>query len=407
MAEEAGEGGVQAALALVGGERLPGRFLRPARQGGDQGGHRIGHGRAGIAQPGLDAFMDAVGVVLGRDAEMRAGECRQRGKRRRRVVALAEGVQDARIVGRLAGEEFMHQPRLAAAGIAHQHHAAAMPRRAAVQRRVQHRHLGAAADEGRLGAAGAELQARPARIDGDQAEHLHRFGRPAQVEHARRIGGDVAFHQPARGGGDPGLPRFGRLFDARGDVHHRAGGIEPGREVVGDVVDHHLARMHADSRGEVDAVARALLDADPAQRVAHVDRRAAGAEGVLFHRHRRAEHRHDAVADHAVDGAAIPMDRIDHGVHGGLEQFARALRVLVEDQPGRAADVGEQHRQRLAFLGADRRRGSQRLAAVVAEARARESGRRASGTPGSIFRSRHEDAIPHATEMKDRQSYDR
>lgn len=103
-------------------------------------------------------------------------------------------------------------------------------------------------------------------------------------------------------------------------MDHGPRGIEAGGQVVGDVMDDHLARMQADARGEVDAVQRALFGTDAAQRVAHVQRRAAGAQRVLFHGDGGAEHRHDAVADHAIDRAAIPPHRINHGIHGGANR---------------------------------------------------------------------------------------
>jgi hypothetical protein len=234
---------------------------------------------------------------------MRPRQGRERRQGRSRVIALAMGVHDLWVVPRLPRQEFVDQPRLAAAGIAHQHDAAAMPGGAAVQRLLQQRDLPGAADEGRVAAPGGHLEPRAPRVGGDQAIDLDRLAGAAQVEQPRRVGRDIAFDQPVGGGGDPRLAGFRRLFDAGGDVDHGAGGVEPGGEVVGDVMHHDLARMDADAGGQIDAVADPLIPRNGAQRVAHVQGRAAGVERMLFHRHRRAEHRHHAVAEHAVDRA--------------------------------------------------------------------------------------------------------
>ena len=60
----------------------------------------------------------------------------------------------------------------------------------------------------------------------------------------------------------------------------------------------------------------------------------AGAHGVIFVRHRGAEERHDAVAEHLVDGAFIAMHGVHHGVQGRVQESARLFRIKVGDQLG-------------------------------------------------------------------------
>ncbi len=387
--EQVGEGRVQPALPLVGCEAPPGRILRTRAQRRDHGGHGIRGEGAEARQPAFHLVVHPGRAILRRHAEMRPRKARERRERRRAVIALAEGLQDARGLGRLARDEFLHQARLAAASIAHERHTRPVPVQAAAQRILEHRHLGGTADEGRLAAPRADLQARARGVRRDQAIDLDRVGRSAQVQHAWRVRGDVALDQSQRGGGDPGLARLCRLLDPCRDVHHRAGGIEPAREVVDDVVHHDLARMQADARREVDAVPRAFLLREAPQRVAHVQCRAAGGQRVLLHRRGCAEHRHHAIAEHAADGTPEAMHRLDHGLGGRAQQFARALGVLAVDQPRRAADVGEQDRERLAFLVRRGPRWVEPQAAGMAEQRPGNHGGHASRAAGMLFHSRH------------------
>ncbi len=64
---------------------------------------------------------------------------------------------------------------------------------------------------------------------------------------------------------------------------------------------------------------------------------------------RRAEEGHDAVAQHLVHRALEAVYGVHHGVQGRVEELLGGFRVEIPDQLGRVFDVGEQHRDLLAF----------------------------------------------------------
>ena len=76
--------------------------------------------------------------------------------------------------------------------------------------------------------------------------------------------------------------------------------------------------------------------------VLHVEGRAAGPQRMVLVSDRRAENRHDAVAQDLVDRAFIGMHGIDHDLLKGIEQRTDLLSVQVLDEVGRALDIGEQ-----------------------------------------------------------------
>ena len=74
----------------------------------------------------------------------------------------------------------------------------------------------------------------------------------------------------------------------------------------------------------------------------HRQSRIAGAQGVIFVRQRRAEQRHDAVAQDLIDGAFVPVHCVHHQVQYRIDDFLRFFRIAPFDECGRAANVGEQ-----------------------------------------------------------------
>jgi hypothetical protein len=78
-----------------------------------------------------------------------------------------------------------------------------------------------------------------------------------------------------------------------------------------------------------------------------------------------AEYHHQPIAHAAHDGAAEAIDRIAHAGQRRRKAIERLFGVVVPDHLGRADDVGEQHRDDLAFT--ERLRLLDALAAVAAE----------------------------------------
>ena len=69
----------------------------------------------------------------------------------------------------------------------------------------------------------------------------------------------------------------------------------------------------------------------------------AGAQGVIFMRQRRAEQRHDAVAQNLIDGPFVAVHRIHHDMQDRIEILSHLFRIELFHHAGRTADVGEQY----------------------------------------------------------------
>ena len=64
---------------------------------------------------------------------------------------------------------------------------------------------------------------------------------------------------------------------------------------------------------------------------------------------RRPEQRHDAVAQHLVDGAPVVAHGLHHPLEHRIEDGACLLGIAVREELHRAFEVGEQHRHLLAL----------------------------------------------------------
>ena len=78
----------------------------------------------------------------------------------------------------------------------------------------------------------------------------------------------------------------------------------------------------------------------------HLERGFDGVERIVRFRHRRAEHRHDRVADELVDHAMMGEDALDHAAEVLVQEVEQRARVHALADAGEGADVGEQHRHR-------------------------------------------------------------
>ena len=91
-----------------------------------------------------------------------------------------------------------------------------------------------------------------------------------------------------------------------------------------------------------------------------------GAERVVLVHGRQAEHGHDRVADELLGPAAEREELLGRRLEEQAEDLARAFGVQALGEAGGVDQVGEQDRDHLALLGAER--GPDGRAAVRAEA---------------------------------------
>ena len=99
-----------------------------------------------------------------------------------------------------------------------------------------------------------------------------------------------------------------------------------GRALVrAGVARHHVARGDADADADLRLAGGAALDVEERDRLLHLQRRAHRARAVVGQRQRRAEDRHQPVADHQADDAAVRADRVEHQRVLGVEELDRLL----------------------------------------------------------------------------------
>ena len=151
--------------------------------------------------------------------------------------------------------------------------------------------------------------------------------------------------EAARGGAHEDLAFGGGLREARRQVdrvpHDRvllaAVGAEASR--------HHRAAVDTD----VHAEAHAVGGVDPGERFPHVQCRAQRALGVVLVGLRRAEERHDLVADELVHGPAVVLDDGHEEVEALIHDAADPLGVQRFRERREAREVGEHHADELAL----------------------------------------------------------
>ena len=85
-------------------------------------------------------------------------------------------------------------------------------------------------------------------------------------------------------------------------------------------------------------------------RVHHFECRAQRPLGIILVRDRRAEQRHDFVADEFVDHAFVLLHDRHQRLKAGVHQLAHFLGIFLFRQRGEAGNVGENDRDQLAFV---------------------------------------------------------
>ena len=71
---------------------------------------------------------------------------------------------------------------------------------------------------------------------------------------------------------------------------------------------------------------------------------------IVFVRHRRAEKRHDFVADKFVDRAIVFLHDRNELIEAGVDELADLFRVLLFCESGETGDIGENNGHQLSFV---------------------------------------------------------
>ncbi len=281
------------------------------------------------------------------DAGVALQDLRERPVRHAVAVRQAPSPEDQRCgihaLGRV--EELTREPGLADAGVAVEGHEVrtTIPRHPFVDA-AQHIELSIAPDH-RCGEAGDAARPRP--------------GLPEQAERADPIALALEFQlavilerEPTRGtGGALGHQhgaRVGGRLEAGCGVHgvaghHRLAGLRRRHR-------QHIPGVHADADLQGDVVGPAEFLVEVLEATEHPQRGPEGACGIVLVRDRHPERGHDGIADELLDGAALGFDLLAHRRRVGLHHLLEPLRVQPFAEGRRSGDVGEDHRDELAFL---------------------------------------------------------
>ncbi len=209
--------------------------------------------------------------------------------------------------------------------------------------------------ESRKAAPHCPLQPRAQRSEPGHFENIDRLADAFDFGCAERLENEVAFAKSATGFADR-------------DRTDRGGGLHPRRQVDGmpdrrvldltgaglDRADHDFAGVDADAALDRGAALGEHLCRIPFEFLLHPQRCIERPLRMVLMRHRRAEQREDAITRGLHDVTVVAVDGIHHQRQRRIDDVARLLGVEFLHQFGRALEVGEQRRHRLA-LALDRR----------------------------------------------------
>ena len=328
--------------------------LRQGVQERQQGGDGLLQG--GVERQHLPRHSgpDGAGVVAVLHLDIALQQVEHREVRRGFAVGHRGALEHQPALGAVRVDHFVHQARLAHAGLAEERHHLPVPGARPLQRLVQRRQLRLPAHKAGEPAGDCGLQAPADGAGPDQLEDLHGLVHPLDRHGSQGVDLDQALHQPQGGGGQQNAAGCGELLHARRQDRGQADGGVVHVQVVANGPHHDLSGVEPDAHLHRQAVGAAHLFGIAAQGVLHGQRGITGACGVVFVGQRRPEQRHDAITEHLVHRTLIAVHGLHHGVQGRVQDGPGLFRVEVADQLRRALEVGKQHRDllALAFQGA-------------------------------------------------------
>jgi hypothetical protein len=301
------------------------------------------HQRAGDLAPRLGGRIALV------DAEVAAEELQDGVERQRAAVRQAVPLVDrdrlrARPPEQLEAEAALAHPRFPD----HPDDVLLADERA-LEGGIERRHLPLAPNEACEAAAPGHLQARAGGPAALQLEDPDRLRRTLEAHFTQIAQREVRGDEPRGVLGERDAVRGGHLLHALGEPHHVALCRVLHAQIIADRADHDLGRVEAHANREVHSLLEAQLVGVAAQLLAEMQRRPAGALGVILVGDRRAEQRHDAVAGELVDETLEALDAGGEEVEKAVHDLRPLLRPDLLGQLHAPLHVGEEHGDRLAL----------------------------------------------------------
>ena len=145
------------------------------------------------------------------------------------------------------------------------------------------------------------------------------------------------------------LPGAGELLHARRQMRGLADGRVVHVQVVANGPHHDLPGVEPDAHPQRQTVGAAHVVGIAPHRRLHGQGGIAGAQGVVFVGDGGTKQRHNAIAQHLVDGALEAVHRVHHAMQGRIEELLGRFGIEARDQLRRALEVGKQHGDLLAL----------------------------------------------------------
>jgi hypothetical protein len=165
-------------------------------------------------------------------------------------------------------------------------------------------------------------------------------------------------HEPVGLVTNEDLARLGDLLEARRRVH----GIADHERLAGvRLPGEHFARVHPCPHRHRDPPRRRELLVQARELFAHLGSGPDGAQRIVLVRARKAEDRHDGVADELRDDALVAFHDHLHLGEVARQHAPQGLWIEGLAEGGRAGDVREEDRYHLPGLGPDRTSGHWRI----------------------------------------------
>ena len=120
-------------------------------------------------------------------------------------------------------------------------------------------------------------------------------------------------------------------------------------EVVTDSPDDDLARIETHPHSDIESGLAPHVRGERPQLARHLERRRAGALGVILVGDRCPEERHDAVAGVLVDGSLVAVDAVSEDPEEAIEETMPFLGIDALGELHGLCDVGEEDGDRLAL----------------------------------------------------------
>ena len=224
------------------------------------------------------------------------------------------------------------------------------PALGALEGLLEGRHLVAAADEAGEAALAGEVEPRAGPADPGQLEDPDRPAGALDLELAQVLELEEAGGELGGVLGEVGLARLGQrlhpLREADRVADRRVVALEAPAPIAPATTSPELIPIRTEKLRPSRAAQLGRVLADV---VEHLQRRVAGAPGVVLVGDRRAEDGHDPVAGELVDGALEALDGVGEDREEALHDLAPLLGVVLLGEVHRPLDVGEQHGHLLAL----------------------------------------------------------